>query len=98
MGNITQYEYDANGRLIRTVKPDGSEELRTYNEAGQLIRLLNRTASGEVINDDHYVYDAYGNVIGESDTAYEYDALYRVVSSDDMQYEYDAAGNPCMGC
>ncbi|WP_148466836.1 polymorphic toxin-type HINT domain-containing protein [Paenibacillus senegalimassiliensis] len=90
---ITSYEYDANGRLTATDKPDGSRETRDYDLAGQLSKLVNRAASGTIISEDAYTYDAVGNVLTEGNWMYTYDVADRLTAANAYRYVYDLGGN-----
>ena len=54
-GNITTYERDSRGNVIKTTYPDGSTEQKTYDEYNNVIRSVDRV--GAVT---YYVYDAEG--------------------------------------
>ena len=54
-GNITTYERDSRGNVIKITYPDGSTEQKTYDEYNNVIRSADRV--GAVT---YYVYDAEG--------------------------------------
>lgn len=102
-------EHDALNRPVRTVTPDGTVTLRTYNEAGLLesVKAHVRGAAAATTFVAAVDYDAkgqrraieYGNGVT---TEYTYDRLtwrlVRQVSSggaQDLSYVYDPAGNVC---
>jgi RHS repeat-associated protein len=100
---ITQYQYDANGRLIKEERPNGSIGTRTYNVAGQLTQLKDVTASGELINQADFTYDAAGNITEEK-RAFEteifplpaemtYGAGNRLATYNGQSITHDADGN-----
>ena len=79
-GNLTSYLYDEFDRLARTVYADGTEELRTYNEAGTLASFTNRSGQGR-----HYEYDSRNQLVQKSvpyggDYIYEYDIMGRLTA------------------
>ena len=87
---VTAYSYEANGRLIKTVRPDGSVFTQSYDKAGHLISAADKDASGNIISDYNYSYDANGNILIENSTtsgtdnaAMVYDALNRLTSKSD---------------
>src|SRR5262249_9776110 len=101
----TTFEYDAAGRLIRTTFPDLLFETRDYDEAGNLVLLVDQGGRAT-----RYEYDR-GNRLtatilpddtpadppGNPRTRTEYDAADRVVAEIDASgnrtdYEYDRAG------
>jgi RHS repeat-associated protein len=96
-GNVTQYAYDADKRLIQTTYPDGSTEKRTYDLAGELVAVTDALG-----NTTRYVYDADGRQIQTIDAlggvaSTQYDAAGRKVATTDplgqtTRYQYDANG------
>jgi YD repeat-containing protein len=58
---VTTYEYDNNGRLTKTSRPDGSIEVRTYDAAGRLLSQADKVGE-TVINARDYIYDEAGNI------------------------------------
>ena len=61
-GRVTQFEYDAANRLIRTVDPAGNAGTNTYNAAGNLVATadaLGRTTT--------YTYDALNRLVSTTD-------------------------------
>ena len=67
-GRVTYYKYDKTGNLTDTERPNGTKEHCEYNELGLLTSKKDiKTATGEVINEYHYKYDARGNIVGVVD-------------------------------
>ncbi|WP_337175299.1 putative Ig domain-containing protein [Paludisphaera sp.] len=64
-GRITDYDYDANGRLIRQVNPDGGVIEFRYDAQGN--RVLLRDPVGNVTT---WTYDASNRVVEERDPFY----------------------------
>ncbi|OQX26395.1 MAG: hypothetical protein BWK80_10595, partial [Desulfobacteraceae bacterium IS3] len=64
-GRLTRYEYDANSNLTRSVRPNGSIITYSYNTAGQLIQQKDVTATGVLIAQYDFTYDAAGNIVEE---------------------------------
>ncbi len=93
---ITSYEYDTDGRLIKTIERRGAETRTTLTEYGDLGRVMtstvNHTGNGIYSSADpdanivtEYAYDAAGNVTDTTDTLgrkthTEYDALNRPIT------------------
>lgn len=81
----TQYQYDGNNRLVKTINPDGSTTQTTYNAFGQpsdMIDALGRKthtdydANGRLVKTTYpdgtvesKIYDANGNYITSTDRA-----------------------------
>jgi RHS repeat-associated protein len=94
---VTQYEYDALNRLVKTTQPDGSTTRTVYNAIGkqsQTLDPLSRVTS--------YEYDAAGRLVktvypdGTAEAS-SYDAEGRRLTSTDRagretNYIYDALG------
>nr|MBA3311784.1 cadherin-like domain-containing protein [Planctomycetaceae bacterium] len=105
LGNVTAYEYDALGRLIKTTlpDPDGTGSLTSpvttysYSIVGNLLSVTNPLGKTTT-----YGYDAARRLTSVTDslnhaTAYVYDNLGRLTSDTDANsgvttYVYDAAG------
>ena len=102
LARTTRFEYDGWGDITRTVYPDGSEELRSYNSDNQLVAVTSQDPSGHERVDQSYQVDSQGNVTEQTDgrgnrTTFAYnsqgdrlkrtDSLNRTWSS-----TYDSAG------
>jgi RHS repeat-associated protein len=109
-GRITKYEYDKNSRLVKTTRPDGSIEEITYDRAGRMTAKIDKAASGELINQYEYTYNANGDIIEEKDlhgnrttpikaesTEMTYGAANRLESVNGQVVSYDADGNMIKG-
>jgi RHS repeat-associated protein len=94
LGNLTRFEYDSHGNLLKRVNPSGDFTQFQYDSKGQLVKEIDAVGGNTT-----YTYDANGNLIktinplGDSDTA-TYDILNRRVSRTDQegrttQFEYD---------
>lgn len=104
----TEYEYDKNSRLIKTTNANGTIQTYTYDAAGQVLQQKDVDASGNVINQYDYTYDAIGNVTVEEST-YEaqpylvtnavmtYDSGNRLLTYNGQTVKYDADGNMTYG-
>jgi RHS repeat-associated protein len=97
LGRKTEYRYDARGRLIETIHPDGSREKPRYDFDD------NQTASFDGNgNRANTIYDGRGRRIREIDalghvTRFEYDAANQLIAQIDArgnrtQYKYDDLG------
>ncbi|HET8891811.1 MAG TPA: PKD domain-containing protein [Candidatus Angelobacter sp.] len=94
----TQYQYDGNNRLVKTIYPDGSTTQTVYDVAGRQSDIF------DALNHKiHYDYDENGRLIkttyadGTSEST-TYDANDRRLSSTDRagrvtSYNYDAVGH-----
>lgn len=93
---VTEYEYDAEDRIIRTVHPDGTETTTEYNAVDQV------TAEVDALGQrTEYEYDTRGNQIlvrypDGSEESKTWDAMGNVASETDRAgntttYAYDAA-------
>ena len=97
LGNTSEHEYDADGRLIRDTDALGHSILMTYDGRGNILTRTSR--SGDTWT---YTYDAAGHMRSERDPLdaewhYEYDAQgNRTAQVDPLgnrwSYMYDAAG------
>lgn len=75
-GDVSEWEYDAQGRVIREVNPWEGTFTYEYNEHGQLVTETNTSAISESGDEyeqriTQYLYDSEGNRI-ESNTSYSY--------------------------
>ena len=100
--DIVSYEYDNNGRLSRETKGNGTYTTYAYDEAGQLLSMVNYAPDDSVQSRFDYTYDANGNRTSMTTLAgttnYEYDVIGQLIGvtypdSRGVTYEYDAAGN-----
>ena len=105
---ITGYEYDGNGRLVKTKRPNGTELTLIYDAAGQVVQRKEVDAEGNIIFQYDYVYDSAGNVIEENSdqepllhnltgAVMEYGTGNILASYNGQQVEYDADGNMTYG-
>ncbi|MCB1775730.1 MAG: hypothetical protein KDI88_19110, partial [Gammaproteobacteria bacterium] len=95
LGNVTRFEYDGVGNLVRIIDPLGNVTTRAFNARGQLV-----TETGPEGQVTAYTYDTHGNVTQVTDPAgdansYTYDVLGNLTSVTDglgntTQYGYDA--------
>ena len=108
----TSYSYDKNGRLVKTQRPDGSIETRTYDKAGNLVAIKDVKKDGTVFNDYTYNYDQSGNITTITDKSVaknnqqtatdstvqmEYDSVNRLIKYNGKDVRYDADGNMIYG-
>lgn len=62
-GGIFTYEYDNYGRLCKIIRADGSTETWEYDPAGQLTKQTDLDKNGNVLQENHYTYNVFGEVI-----------------------------------
>ncbi|MCT8176736.1 Ig-like domain repeat protein [Variovorax sp. CY25R-8] len=84
---LTRFEYDAAGRLSRTIDAESNAERYTYNALGQRETLTNKL--GGVTT---YAYDRLGRVVGETLPITSKNASGQAVAVVN-QTTYDAFGN-----
>ena len=104
-GGETVYEYDAQGSVTKVARADGSVTTAEYDLAGRVVRLTNRDASGAVVSEFSYTYDATGYIAtetvtqGERSTGRSYTYTQRgelataTENGQTVAYTYDGAGN-----
>jgi YD repeat-containing protein len=93
----TQYQYDGNNRLVKTINPDSSTSQIAFNSIGKqsdTFDALNHKTHFEFDNNGRFVKTTYPDGTFES---YSYDANDRRISSTDRagnttSYTYDAVG------
>ncbi|MBI2487103.1 MAG: beta-propeller fold lactonase family protein [Deltaproteobacteria bacterium] len=97
--NITSYEYNFLGNIVRVDSPVGGDRVFTYNSKNFLVSETN-PENGTTA----YTHDPIGNVTSKTDsksqtTQYQYDGLNRLIlvdyqsNEDDVTYQYDNANN-----
>ena len=93
-GRVSTFQYDAEGRLIRTLQPDGSSVQQTWDANSRRTSMTNE--EGQVTN---YSYDGLGRLVAVSGFAgaatYGYDEAGNVISLSDAlgritRLRYDA--------
>ncbi|NUQ65836.1 MAG: hypothetical protein HUU20_25520, partial [Pirellulales bacterium] len=99
---IVEYTYNAAGQLIRKDLGNGTRTTYEYDQAGQLLHLVNLAPGHTTINSRFdYEYDALGRRTSMTTdgvrTDYTYDAAGQLIGiampGRTIQYVYDAAGN-----
>jgi RHS repeat-associated protein len=105
-GKTTEFVYDALGRKIHTLLPNGATTTQVYNCADWLTSIVHRAEDGMLLSQIDYTHDFVGNRTranhapsGEI-TTWTYDRTYQLTrerrssaSSYDVTYTYDASGN-----
>ncbi|WDM67618.1 LysM peptidoglycan-binding domain-containing protein [Xanthomonas cucurbitae] len=105
---VTRYEYDALGRMVKTIEPDGMVTLMRYDVAGNLIETvmdpdhlqLRTTYAWDVLGHQLSVVQAAGTDAA-TETRYAYDTAGRKISETrspgglnlTTRYVYDQNGN-----
>ena len=101
-GKTTAYEYYGNGSRKSVTYNDGAKEEYTYYKNGLNKTLVNKKATGLIIDSYSYTYDRANNQTSKLDskgvTNYAYDSLNRLVkttepSGKETSYTFDKAGN-----
>ena len=107
-GGVFTYGYDNYGRLCKITRADGSTETREYNPAGQLTKQTDLSKEGKVLQENHYTYNVFGEVI-EKKTASNgdlstlttvnitYDDANRLKTYNGENVTYDEKGNMTYG-
>ena len=108
-GRKTSYDYDENGRLSKTSRPNGTVETRAYDKAGRLIEILDKKGGTEV-NHQEYSYDSSGNITevkqlsegelnftGVTSAEMTYDENNRLLTYNGENIKYDKDGNMIYG-
>ncbi|MEX2137833.1 MAG: DUF6531 domain-containing protein, partial [Pirellulales bacterium] len=104
---IVDYDYDDAGRLSRKKLGNGVFTEYTYDNAGNILSLVNRRVDGSILSRFDYTYDASGNRVSMTTLDYAfiygYDPLGQLTSAtrtdlatgeiDVTTYVYDTAGN-----
>lgn len=99
MGHRTEFvRYDAAGRLLESVDPNGLATVRTYDARGRLEAVVEGTRITNFGYTDTGLL-AWVDVDGDRYLSYEYDDAQRLVAVEDamghrIEYALDAAGNP----
>ncbi|SFO54359.1 YD repeat-containing protein [Variovorax sp. PDC80] len=84
---LTQFGYDASGRLLRTTDAEGKFESYTYNALGQRETLTNKRGGVTI-----YVYDRLGRVVSETLPITSKNASGQLIAVVNLT-TYDAFGN-----
>ena len=98
----THFEYDASGRLQKSIDAAGIATAYMYNPSGQLVEK--KEALGQTEERTHsYISDIYGNILSETDgrgntKESRYDAFDRLIEQTSpegkkVSMSYDANGN-----
>src|SRR3989338_4682491 len=99
---LVDYTYDLLGRRTKAQYLNGTYTDYTYDDANQLLSLINKKADGTIISSFTYNYDNVGNRLTMTTTqgaySYNYDDNYQLktVTYPDLStstYNYDAVGN-----
>jgi len=95
---LTEYQYDKENRLKKTILPNNAATNYSYNGVGSVVGV---TDAGN--NTTAYTYDTYQNLVSKKDalnrtTQYSYDFLNRRTQlatplGNILKWEYDANGN-----
>jgi RHS repeat-associated protein len=97
LGRTTQFGYDAVGRRVQTIFPDGTSITASYDAMGNVISRTDQAGKTT-----HYEYDALSRLTAVIDpldhrTEYSYDEVGNLISQTDAnghvtRFEYDGLG------
>lgn len=89
---VTEFEYDALGRVTKTIDPDGHYAEQTYNSRGLLIERIARESDHTKIQRQLWKYDSRGNVVEVVTKADASSVTVTAFADSDRveNYEYDA--------
>ncbi len=99
---VAKYSYDSLSRVIRRELKNGTYTTYDYDASNQLMELVNRKSTSEIISSFSYTYDNVGNRLAmmtpEGLTQYTYDSIYQltdVIYPDGSTtfYHFDPLGN-----
>jgi len=99
---ITRYTYDKLSRVTRRDLANGTFSTYSYDQSSQLLDLINRKSTAEIISRFSYSYDSVGNRLTlttlEGTTQYTYDAVNQLVNvilpdGSTKAYDIDSIGN-----
>jgi RHS repeat-associated protein len=107
LGEITTYDYDAEGRIEFQQYHNGTKEFYDYDERDRVKEILLKNSSGTVLRDLDYVFNDASQVTNLTTTisgtpdsvGYSYDDAGQLTLEDrsgtslDISYTYDANGN-----
>ena len=81
-GNITEYEYDSNGNITKTVNPDGTYTLKRYNDKNMPIIEVDESKNVTI-----YKYDDNDiNVIESGQSIHPIADIYDRINSDNFDF------------
>jgi RHS repeat-associated protein len=102
-GNTTSYAYDTKGNKSLITHPDGKAEGFEYNNLNQVTKATVKDSTGLLSTEQHYVYDARGNLTAYTDarentSTFTYDSDNNMLTSTDAEgkttsYTYFPNGN-----
>jgi RHS repeat-associated protein len=102
LNQVTEYSYDKLGRRTNITYANDVITTYYYDDIGNLLSLVHKKPTGEILASFEYTYDKVGNRLTmttlEGKHEYTYDKLYqltKVVYPDgkSQSFTYDAAGN-----
>ena len=107
--NITSYEYDKNGKVLKQINANGTVDGYEYDDMGQLIKQTVSDKAGDALSYIEYEYDEAGNVTNKTSSYTQeivsdvksvdmtYDKANRLVTYNGETVTYDAEGNMTYG-
>ncbi|MEI5639457.1 MULTISPECIES: IPT/TIG domain-containing protein [unclassified Pseudoalteromonas] len=83
-----KYEYDANQNITKVIRGNGTILENTYDNLNRLTSSIDKAPDGTVILEQHYTYNAIGQIIKE-DVTPEYAPPIELISAQAMTYTAD---------
>ncbi|MCG8552535.1 MAG: DUF6531 domain-containing protein, partial [Desulfobacterales bacterium] len=104
LGQATQYQYTIDGKLQKTIYPNGAEAKNVYDTARDIAHGAEIVKKIDALGEfEQYAYNAIGKLIAKTDrnqnkTTYEYDERGRLAKTTDPlgnaeTVKYDGSGN-----
>ncbi|QTL37571.1 RHS repeat-associated core domain-containing protein [Pseudoalteromonas viridis] len=84
----SKYEYDANQNITKVIRGNGTVLENTYDNLNRLISSIDKAPDESIILEQHYTYNAIGQVIKE-DVTPEYAPPIELISAQAMTYTED---------
>ncbi|WP_181902269.1 RHS repeat-associated core domain-containing protein [Thalassotalea euphylliae] len=101
-----EYEYDANQNITKVTRGNGTVLENTYDNLNRLTSSIDKAPDGTVILEQHYTYNAIGQVIKEdispefappvellTQQVMTYSADNRIASKNSETFDFDLDGN-----
>lgn len=87
--SITQFFYDKNGNRIKTLYPEGSQEIKEYDAIDQVVKVIRKDTKAGICHEVTFTYDKAGNCLEESDKRgtmyYAYNLSNQIIRVEDRE-------------